>query len=246
MKKKRLRVFSGPNGSGKSTLFQSFSTKFDVGIFVNADSIEKQLREQSFVNLDDFGVSVEQADLDSFFENERAKSLLEKSKVSSSAIHLKNNILVVRNAGNFGYLGAIIALFIRGEIIKTGKKFSFETVMSHSGKIQEIQEAKSFGYKTYLYFICTDSYSINISRVKNRVSKGGHAVDDKILIERYEKSLLNLVPMLQFVDECYFFDNSKLRYEMIAEIKSNTLQVHVSHKKIPNWFINHVLVHYIN
>jgi len=43
MSQPRLRIFAGPNGSGKSTLFESLSKKYDVGVFVNADNIEKEL-----------------------------------------------------------------------------------------------------------------------------------------------------------------------------------------------------------
>ncbi|MHC5354802.1 hypothetical protein ACYSNX_11645 [Myroides sp. LJL115] len=39
----RLRVFAGPNGSGKSTLFDSFSKKYNTGVFLNADLLEKEL-----------------------------------------------------------------------------------------------------------------------------------------------------------------------------------------------------------
>ncbi len=37
-----------------------------------------------------------------------------------------------------------------------------------------LKKANELGYKTYLYFIATESPKINISRVKYRVSRGGH------------------------------------------------------------------------
>ena len=56
--------------------------------------------------------------------------------------------------------------------------FSFETVMSHHSKVSFLKEVKQAGFKTYLYFICTQDPEINQKRVLNRVSKGGHSVDE--------------------------------------------------------------------
>ena len=40
---KRFRMFAGPNGSGKSTLIEDVKKHYNVGYFINADVIEKQL-----------------------------------------------------------------------------------------------------------------------------------------------------------------------------------------------------------
>ncbi|MDI9879861.1 hypothetical protein [Flectobacillus longus] len=40
-----LFVFAGPNGSGKSTITESIRSDFDIGVYLNADDIEKSLRE---------------------------------------------------------------------------------------------------------------------------------------------------------------------------------------------------------
>ncbi|MET3604620.1 putative ABC-type ATPase [Sphaerotilus sulfidivorans] len=41
----RLRVFAGPNGSGKSTIKDSLLPQW-LGVYVNADDIEKAIRTQ--------------------------------------------------------------------------------------------------------------------------------------------------------------------------------------------------------
>jgi len=50
--------------------------------------------------------------------------------------------------------------------------FTFETVMSGTDKLLFLQEAKQRGYRMYLYYIATDSVSINQERVADRVEKG--------------------------------------------------------------------------
>lgn len=80
MSQHRLRVFAGPNGSGKSTLFDSFSKKYQAGVFLNADLIEKELSTKGFIDLNDYGLQLSQEDLNKFLATDRAKSFLEKAK----------------------------------------------------------------------------------------------------------------------------------------------------------------------
>jgi predicted ABC-type ATPase len=40
----RLRIFAGPNGSGKSTIKELIPSDW-LGIYINADEIEKTIRE---------------------------------------------------------------------------------------------------------------------------------------------------------------------------------------------------------
>ena len=56
----RLRVFAGPNGSGKSTLFESFSKKYNAGIFLNADLLEKELATNGFIDVSEFNLNLTQ------------------------------------------------------------------------------------------------------------------------------------------------------------------------------------------
>ncbi|MFB9076145.1 hypothetical protein ACFFLS_18805 [Flavobacterium procerum] len=60
MSQARLRIFAGPNGSGKSTLFDSFSKKYDAGVFLNADLIERELANNGFIDLSEFNLNLTQ------------------------------------------------------------------------------------------------------------------------------------------------------------------------------------------
>ena len=48
--------------------------------------------------------------------------------------------------------------------------------MSHVSKVDEVSKIVNLGYDASLYFVCIDSPEVNISRVNNRVDKGGHEV----------------------------------------------------------------------
>ena len=51
----RLRMFAGPNGSGKSTL-KSYLPKDLLGVYLNPDEIEQEIRRQGFLDLDIRGI----------------------------------------------------------------------------------------------------------------------------------------------------------------------------------------------
>lgn len=110
-------------------------------------------------------------------------------------------------------------------------------------KIDEIQGLHSTGYQVYLYFVCTDSPGVNISRVNNRVEKGGHKVSNERITERYSRSLENLHLALPFCFRSYFFDNSGKEQELIAEVYNGRMELKTA--ELPNWFIDFVLPYYI-
>jgi len=140
------------------------------------------------------------------------------------------------------YEGALISAFLRHHLQESRIDFCFETVMSHPSKIEEIKEAKQKGYKTYLYFICIDDPEVNVSRVENRVSKGGHNVALEKISSRYYNTLSNLLPMIENVDKCYLFDNSSEEYKLIAKISENKLSLVNCRLELDCGISNHYLI----
>lgn len=169
---KRFRMFAGPNGSGKSTLIKEISKECFIGSYINADEIERKLNETKFIDCNDYlPVSATQEDWNKF----KAIIKQEDKRITHetlSSINIKEGVIVIETPIN-SYIASIIAEFIRFVLIECDKSFSFETVMSHPSKVSFLKKAKENGFKTYLYFISTQDPSININRVKIRVSKGG-------------------------------------------------------------------------
>lgn len=144
-------------------------------------------------------------------------------------------MLVDKSKSTHSYEAAFITSFIRKYLLNKGKSFSFETVMSHPSKLEEIVDAKKKGFKTYLYFVCIEDPMINISRIENRVEKGGHPVPEEKVIKLYISTLSNLLPALRVVDDAYIFDNSTQSMQLFAQVKNGELEI-VS-DKVPAWFI---------
>lgn len=247
MSQPRLRVFAGPNGSGKSTLFEAFSQQYPTGLFLNADDIEKELATKGYIDLTDFGLELTNNDLSNFLKTKGAQSLIEKAASEKLLIDIdiQNNVIINKEKETHSYEGALVSAFIRYYLQANKIDFCFETVMSHPSKVEEITEAKKNGYKTYLYFICTDSPLVNISRVENRVAKGGHDVKTSKIESRYYQALLNLKYAIENTDKCYFFDNSGHSLKLVAEIVNKELHLITDSKELPAWFIDYVLPNFV-
>lgn len=96
----------------------------------------------------------------------------------------------------------------REQCLKAGISFVFETVFSAPDKIKFIVRAKQAGFFIRLFFIATDSPTINASRIAHRVMKGGHDVPITKIISRYYKSIENCKIVASVVDRLYVYDNS--------------------------------------
>lgn len=84
----------------------------------------------------------------------------------------------------------------------------FETVMSAKDKVDYILRAKAAGFFIRLFFVSTESPTINAKRVAYRVIKGGHDVPISKIISRYDKSIGNCIALAPYVDRLYVYDNS--------------------------------------
>ena len=88
------------------------------------------------------------------------------------------------------------------------KSHIFETVRSATDKVDYILRAKDAGFFVRLFFVSTESPTINAQRVANRVLNGGHDVPIPKIISRYDKSIANCIALAPYVDRLYVYDNS--------------------------------------
>lgn len=241
--KMKLRLFCGPNGSGKSSLYEEFKKhNYSSGVYINSDEIEKEILKTGFLDLDTFNLKVSQNDFNDFLKEDDSVTLLNKAEESNHSIDisLEENIIVDKSKDTHSYEASLISSFIRKELIENENTFSFESVMSHSSKLNELKLARERGYRIYLYFVCIDDPEINVSRVENRVAKGGHKVDKEKVISRYKSTLENVFDAIQLADRVYLFDNSNTM-RMIAEVDNKVMTLHVDQENMPNWFVEYII-----
>ena len=119
---------------------------------------------------------------------------------------------IAKELGLIGDEGAAHAQQIadeqRAESLKSGKTFSFETVMSHQSKVEFMQKARAADFKVQLFFVATGNPDININRVRGRVAAGGHDVPEDRIVKRYWRTLGLLTDAILASDNAVIFDNS--------------------------------------
>ena len=96
----------------------------------------------------------------------------------------------------------------REQLLKEHKDFIFETVLSSDGKVDFLRRAKEAGYFIRMFFICTESPTINAARIAKRVMEGGHDVPIQKILSRYLKAIANAEKVTRFSNRAYFYDNS--------------------------------------
>jgi predicted ABC-type ATPase len=234
---KRLRMFAGPNGSGKSSIIrnlakeQSANGLFWLRYYLNADNVQRALASTG-LDFSDFNIDVTLADL--------MHSLRDGGRVpddhSFFASAQLNGTVLTAPKGN-GYLAASIVDFIRTELMRRGESFSFETVMSHRSKVDFFAHARAEGYKTYLYFVCTNSADLNVARVRSRVETGGHPVPEDKIRERYTRCLELACEAIKNSYRAYFFDNSGRETIWVAEFDpQGNCDLKIQSDELPQWF----------
>jgi predicted ABC-type ATPase len=230
----RLRVIAGPNGSGKSVLKSHLEPGW-IGVYVNADEIELALRGRDGLNLPALSLG---ADAAAIAECVQTHSLRPRAGAGLIAAHSTRLTITAGDVNS--YHAAAVADCIRRQLVRNRESFTFETVMSSADKIDLLRQAGREGFRTYLYYVATEDPEINVQRVAYRVSQGGHDVPRDRVVERYHRSLANLLDAIRAVDRAYIFDNSGRECLWVAEATNgSTLKVMAS--RVPGWFEQAVL-----
>jgi len=229
----RMRMFAGPNGSGKSTIKGVIEPEL-LGVYINPDDIEKEIRRFDFLDLAAYGVETMAEEVLPFFQQSpflAAAGLIDEA----GELRFSDGKLSFFSVEVNSYFASVAADFIRQKLLATRVTFTFETVMSHPDKIELLHKAQQSGFRTYLYYVATEDPEINISRVENRVSSGGHPVPRDKIIERYHRSLDLLADAVQHTDRAYIFDNSSHEKVWVAEITGGD-DLEMKTDTMPHWF----------
>lgn len=126
---------------------------------------------------------------------------------------------------------------LRYKLLEERKSIIFETVLSSSEKIDFIWKAKEIGYFIRIFFVCTDSPTINASRIARRVIQGGHDVPIPKIISRYSKSIVNCALISPFVDRLYVYDNSRENKEPLLLFRSINGCIKKMYRNMHSWAV---------
>ncbi|MGN6494457.1 MAG: zeta toxin family protein [Agriterribacter sp.] len=248
-KQLRLRVFAGPNGSGKTTIIQSVKNaiingqKIDFGIYINADDIASALIKNSF-SFNSYKIKPTHRDIVLFAETSGLlNDKFDKKYLQQNFKLSQNKVKLVRTEA-YQQIAQLLARYLREQMLKTRKRFTFETVFSHPSNLDIMRRASEAGYKVYLYFVSTESPEINKFRVRFRVIQKGHDVSDEKIEARYYRSLDLLYEAAELAYQCFFFDNSidDKPYILVNHFKrtgDKKIWDSLKSKEFSKWFIKY-------
>lgn len=112
---------------------------------------------------------------------------------------------------------AKIAESTREFLLKEGKDFTFETVLSTPRNLNLMERAKNNGYTVVCIYVLTCNPQINVERVLNRARNGGHNVPSEKVVARYKRAMALIPQLFKVCDELYVYDNSIDRNKGSAE-----------------------------
>ena len=206
--KPRMIVIAGPNGSGKSTVTRKLRDHHAFPkVYINADEIAETLKRPFEGDLKATVVTIRQATGELYRDN-----LIREDLIAGVCDQRRRE-----------HYAAVLAEARRRQAVLGKQSFAFETVLSTPAKLALLDEARSKGFHIDLIFVTTQDSRINVARVKNRVQKGGHPVDDAKIIERHARSTALLPAAVVRSNTAKIYNNSHDAPILVAEKKTNAV-----------------------
>ena len=111
------------------------------------------------------------------------------------------------------------------ECLEKRKSFNWETTILTNFNIAYIKKAKELGYHIRLNFIGVGDVNLSLQRLEDRVLKGGHGIDEKIVHYRFNHQFDHLSEVLPYLDHAIFFNNEN-DIEIVGTYFDKTLTFH--------------------
>lgn len=118
--------------------------------------------------------------------------------------------------------------------LKMNVSFTQETTLSGRSVLGTVEQARRQGYYISLYYIGLSSAEESLSRIANRVRKGGHDIPKEDVIRRFSKRFDVLRELLPYCDTVSFYDNEN-GFVKVAEMTNCHLIYTADYK--PSWLI---------
>ncbi|MGA9472637.1 MAG: zeta toxin family protein [Terriglobales bacterium] len=104
--------------------------------------------------------------------------------------------------------------------------FGFETTLAGRNYLRLIQRLKRKGYRVHLFFLFVEGVDVALSRIRERVLKGGHDVPERVVRRRFHRSIGNFFQEYQpLVNSWYLLDNTGTQPVAVAFKKGARLRI---------------------
>ncbi len=117
------------------------------------------------------------------------------------------------------------AIELMDNCLEKGLSFTQETTLSGVRTLKTIRRAIELDYRVRLYYIGVSSCQESLSRIENRVRKGGHDIPAEDVKRRFEKRFDDLMTVLPYCSEAEFWDNEN-GFVKVGEYRNGILTVY--------------------
>jgi predicted ABC-type ATPase len=123
-------------------------------------------------------------------------------------------------------------------LISKQENFVYETTLSSKQSIDLMSTARTSGYRVGLLFVILSNVGLNVKRVHERVSRGGHSIPDEVIRRRYGRAIANLPAAIRIAHETVVFENSGATLvKLITLVDGNIIQNAMDDAIISNYEI---------
>ena len=107
--------------------------------------------------------------------------------------------------------------------IDKGVSFTQETTLSGRRTEATARKVVEKGYRVRLYYIGLDSAEESLSRIANRVKRGGHDIPHDDVVRRFAGRWEAVAKVLPYCDEAEFYDNDN-GFVLVAEYRNGEIR----------------------
>jgi predicted ABC-type ATPase len=117
--------------------------------------------------------------------------------------------------------------------LEDGRSISLETTLTGRTVMARLHAARAASYGITLIYIALHSAELNVQRVAQRVSRGGHAIEPSVVRRRVAESQANLPQALALAHRAVVLDNSGPAHRRLLEIRNRS--VVFESPDMPDW-----------
>jgi predicted ABC-type ATPase len=121
--------------------------------------------------------------------------------------------------------GRMMLAEIQGFAAKS-ESFAFETTLSGRRYVTWLRNLKTQGYKIHIFFLWIEAVDLALSRVRERVLRGGHDIPEPVIRRRFDRATRNfLTQYRQLADSWILFDNSSAIPSLVASQSNQKISI---------------------
>ncbi len=130
---------------------------------------------------------------------------------------------ITAELGGNALSGGKVAVTKIRDCLERGVSFTQETTLSGYKTEATAKQARDAGYYVRLFYVALDTATESLSRIENRVKRGGHDIAHDDVLRRFSGRWEAVAKVLPYCDEAEFYDNDN-GFVKVAEYRNGEVR----------------------